>query len=475
MKIKKLYYNVLFNHQINKLSVDSRNVRNNDIYYAINGEKVNGNDYIEEAIYNGAKTIVYQGKINKKHNLINYIKVNDVRKQLANDAKIFYRNISKKIKLVGVTGTNGKTTTTTLTYKYLRHIGYGACLIGSNGVYINEIHYVINNTTPSIIEIYEALTRAYQDNIKIAIMEVSSHAIKMLRIYGLSFYAVLLTNVTQDHLDYHKTFLDYLYTKSMLLARQNKNVIINHDIKYFEFLNSISGCVPKTFGKNSNDYKIGKIIEKIEGTNFELTMHDKIYKVETKMLAKFNVYNIVGMIALIDSLNLFNDKIFEFLKKKISIDGRMESVEYNNRIAIVDFAHTPDGVEKILTFLNNVKEMNIITVIGCGGNRDKLKRPIMGKLVTELSDFVIFTTDNPRDEKEEDIINDIILGCKKKNYSVVVDRKEAIHIALDIARCGDIVVILGKGNEDYMIKGNEKIHFNDLEEINKYLLVKKNG
>ena len=466
MRIKKIYPKIKFNHPINKLCLDSKNVRNDDF----KDEQVLVG-FIEEAIYNGAKTIIYQGEINKKHQFINYIKVNDVRKQLALDAKVFYKDISKRIKLIGVTGTNGKTTTTTLTYKYLRYLGYGVCLIGSNGVYINDIHYLTNNTTPSIIEIYETLIRAYRENIRIVIMEVSSHAIKMLRVFGLNFYTVLFTNITQDHLDYHKSFLDYLYTKAILLSKQNNNIIINHDLKYFGFLNSISGCIPKTFGKNSNDYKISYIIEKTDGTNFGLVIGEKEYKVETKMLAEFNVYNIIGMIAIIDSLNLFNEKVFEFLKRKISIDGRMESIEHNGRTIVVDFAHTPDGVEKILTFLDKVKDMNIITVIGCGGNRDRTKRPIMGKLVTELSDFVIFTTDNPRDEKEEDIINDIVAGCKKKNYSIVVDRREAIHIALDIARCGDIIAILGKGNEDYMIKGKEKIHFNDLEEIYEYLKV----
>ena len=469
MKVKKLYLNINNNHMINKLSIDSKKVALNDIFYALKGENINANDYIEEAIYNGAKTIVYQGNINEKHKMINYINVINVRKQLARDAKVFYSDISKKIKLIGVTGTNGKTTTTTLLYKYLRYKNIGAALIGTNGIYINDKHYLSNNTTPSIIEIYEVIKKSIKEKINIVIMEVSSHAIKLNKINGLKFHTVLLTNVTQDHLDFHKTFDDYLYTKGMFLIKDNTNVIINNDIPDFDFLNNISTGNVSTFGKNSNEYKISDVNETVNDTSFMLTINNNIYFINTKMLAEFNVYNIVGMISILDKLKLFDKKVIGFLNNDISIPGRLDTLIDRERKIIIDFAHTPDGVEKILTFLNKVKKMNIITVIGCGGDRDKEKRPIIGEIVTRLSDFVIFTSDNPRTENPNTIINDITEGCETKNYSVVLERKEAIKVALDIARSGDIVAILGKGNEDYIKINNKIIHFNDLEEVKKII------
>lgn len=470
MKVKKLYLNINNNHVINKLSFNSKNIEYNDVFYAIKGKDFDGNDYIEEAIYNGAKTIVYQGNINEKHKMINYINVIDVRKQLARDAKVFYSDISKKIKLIGVTGTNGKTTTTTLLYKYLRYNNIGASLIGTNGIFINDNHYITNNTTPSIIEIYDVIKKSIKQKIKYVIMEVSSHAIKLNKIYGLKFNTVLLTNITQDHLDFHKTFSDYLYTKALFLVKENTNVLINKDIPEFLFLNSISNSIVTSFGKTSKEYNISDINETIDESSFKLSIYGKSYFVKTKMLAEFNIYNIVGMIAILDKLHLFDEKVFNFLKSDIEIPGRLDKVIDSERTIIIDFAHTPDGVEKILNFLNKVKKMNIITVIGCGGDRDKEKRPIIGRIVTRLSDFVIFTSDNPRTENPNKIIDDIIVGCENKNYVVVVERKEAIKTAMDIAREKDIVAILGKGNEEYIKINNEIINFNDLEEVKKIIL-----
>ena len=209
--------------------------------------------------------------------------------------------------------------------------------------------------------------------------------------------------------------------------------------------------------------------ETVNDTSFMLTINNNIYFINTKMLAEFNVYNIVGMISILDKLKLFVKKVIGFLNNDISIPGRLDTLIDRERKIIIDFAHTPDGVEKILTFLNKVKKMNIITVIGCGGDRDKEKRPIIGEIVTRLSDFVIFTSDNPRTEYPNTIINDITEGCETKNYSVVLERKEAIKVALDIARSGDIVAILGKGNEDYIKINNKIIHFNDLEEVKKII------
>lgn len=471
MKVSRLYSNVdlCYDHCISSLCCDSRIVKKNDVFYAIKGENIDGNEFIEEAIYNGAKTIIYSGDNISYHRGINYICVDNVRKQLANDAKVFYKDISKKMILIGVTGTNGKTTTTTLFFKYLRYLKKGVTLIGSNGIFINENYYENNNTTPSILEIYKVLVESYKKGIKYVVMEVSSHAIKMLRVWGLIFNTVLITNVTKDHLDYHKTYDDYLFTKGLFLANNHKYTIINTETNDFDFLYRIANDKIITYGRNSRDFKIKNINLEGNKTTFTLSIGKENYFIETKMLAEFNVYNITGFIAILKTQGLFSENVLEFLKGDIRIDGRMEIIEKNNKTIYVDFAHTPDGVEKVLTYIDDIKKNNLITVMGCGGNRDKEKRPIMGRIATEISDFVIFTMDSPRNEKPLDIINDMVAGCKRKNYSIVEDREEAIKIALEIAKDGDSIAILGKGNEDYIILNGRKIEFNDRKVIEKYL------
>lgn len=470
MRISRLYDNVSLNHKITSLSFNSKEVKNGDVFYAISGEKEDGSKYIEEAIYNGAKTIIYENEYKGfYHHNINYIQVINVRKQLALDAKVFYKDISRKLKLSFVVGTNGKTSVTTLFYKYLRYLNKGVCLIGTNGAFINDIHIKLHNTTPSIIEIYEILKKAYKMKIKYVIMEVSSHAIKMLRVYGLNFHTVLLTNITKDHLDYHKIYSDYLYTKGLSLTYKHKYTIINSDCNDFDFFYRVASGKIITYGKKHGDFLIKNINIDSSKTEFDFIYKKNTYHVNTKLLAEFNVYNIVSFISILSTLNLFRKNVFEFLNTDIKIDGRMELIEKNDKKIYIDFAHTPDGVSNVLKYLNEIKENSLIVVMACGGDRDKEKRPVMAHLATSLSDFVIFTTDNPRSEAPIDIVNDMIKGCKSKNYSIVLERGEAIKIALDIARCGDIVAILGKGNEDYIIKDNEKIRFNDKEEVLKLL------
>lgn len=473
MKISRLYPNVSLNcnHHIGALCSNSKNVKKNDVFYAIQGENSDGNEYIEEAIYNGAKTIIYNGNINSGcyHKNINYIKAVNVRKQLANDAKRFFHDISKNIKLIGVTGTNGKTTTTSLFYKYLRTLKKGVTLIGSNGAYINDEYYETNNTTPSILEIYTIFKKTRRQKIKYVIMEVSSHAIKLLRVWGLNFHTVLLTNVTSDHLDFHKTYDDYLYTKGLFLTGCHKYAIINTETNDFDFLYRIANGKIITFGKNSPDFKMDDIVIGNNYTKFKVKINNKEYVVETKMLAEFNVYNITGFLAILKTQNLFDNRVFSFLKGDIVVDGRMEIIEKDGKNIYVDFAHTPDGVLKVLSYINSVKSNNLITVLGCGGNRDKEKRPMMGRIATDLSDYVIFTMDSPRGERPLDIINEMKAGCKTNNYSIIENRGEAIRVALDIAKTNDSIAILGKGNENYIILDGKKIEFNDRKAVEKYL------
>lgn len=462
---KVLNTKVKHNHVVNKICHDSRKVSNGDIFFAINGINHNGEDYIEEAIKNGAQTIVTECDCDLDDK-VNIVVVNNVRKALATSLKRFYRKIFKRLTFIGITGTNGKTTTTTLIYQYLQYREFKACLIGSNGIFINHDCYDTINTTPDIGLIYEYAYEAYKQKCQYVIMEVSSHAIKQLRIFGIDYKVILLTNLTLDHLDYHHDFIDYQYTKGLLLhcAKDNSYVLINKDNEYYDFFNYISRGIVLTYGKNESDYWINNIELKEDESSFNLVFHNKSLRIKTNLLGLFNVYNVTSFIAVIDVLNLYHPSVLTFLKKKIVIPGRMEEVQYRERRIIVDFAHTPDGVFNVLNFLKEMKK-RIILVVGCGGSRDKTKRSVIGQIAVDNSHYVIFTSDNPRDEDEMTIIKDIIVDIEKENYEIVLDRKAAIKRAISISEPNDIIAILGRGNEKYQKVKGELIPLNDMEVV----------
>ena len=471
MRVKTLLNlkEVVNNHKVNSLKTNSKIIKENDVFYAIKGSNYDGNNYIEEAIKNGAKTIITEDelKMKNKYKEINFIKVLDVRKTLALHAKKFYKDISKNMTLIGVTGTNGKTTVTTLVYKYFQYLNKKATLIGTNGIYIMNSFYETKNTTPDILELYEILTESKKKGVDTVVMEVSSHAIKMFRVYGLEFKIALITNLTQDHLDFHKSMEDYKYTKGLFLSsiKKNKVVIINKDMDDAKFFIDLSNAKTYTYGMKDADYQLLDYKLKITGSTFLVKIRKEIYSINTKLLGLFNLYNIIAFLAIVDNLGLFNNKTIEFLNTKINILGRMEVINLDNRYFVIDFAHTPDGVYNVLKFLNQVKENNLIVVLGCGGDRDKSKRKIMGKIATENANLAIFTNDNPRTEDPNAIINDILEGVEKKNYIVILDRKMAIEEAYKRSLNGDIIVILGKGNEQYQIIGNTKYKFSDKEVV----------
>ena len=460
---KVLNKDILYNHKVNKLSTNSKNIEENDIFFAIKGSKEDGNNYIEEAVRNGAKTVVTENtSTNIKVNNINVIIVKDINKYLAECAKIYYKDISKKIKLIGVTGTNGKTSTATLVYKYLRSINLEASLISTGKIYINDKSYENHNTTPDILTIYNVIKESVNNGCKYVVMEVSSHGVKLNRICGLSFEISAITNITHDHLDFHKSFEDYKFSKMFFLSK-GKFPIINNSYKTFlPYYNN--NCI--TYGEKINDdnidYEIKNIDEKINGVEFDLLYNNKLKHFKTTLLAKFNVYNITLFIAIINALSLYDDKaIDDFFNKKQNIEGRLEVINDNPKI-IIDFAHTPDAVNKVLSYLNNFKkEGKIITVIGMGGNRDKDKRKDVGKIVCKKSDIAIFTEDNSRNEKVEDIIENIISEVSQDNYLIIYDRLEAIEKALLIANENDIICILGRGSEQYLESNNIKRLFKD--------------
>lgn len=453
------------NHHVNDLKTDSREISPGDVFFVIRGERFDGQDFIISAIAKGAQTIVSDRPWPKSDIFpdINFLVVMDVEKTLAEAAKIFYQNLSAQFTLIGITGTNGKTTVSTLIYKYFQFLNKKATLIGTNGIYIMNNFYATENTTPQILEIYRVLRESKKAGVSVIVMEVSSHAVKLLRVYGLEFKVVLITNLTRDHLDFHRTMEDYKYTKALFLhsADASSHVIINLEIDDFRLFYRLARGRVITYGESGADYTFENPEYAITGTSFLLRYPGGELPLETNLLGRFNVYNILAFIAAVSALELFPGKVREFLASRVNILGRMEVLNIDERYFVIDFAHTPDGVCNVLEFLVSVKENKLYVVIGCGGDRDRGKRRVIGGIVSEFADFVIFTNDNPRSEPPEAIIADILEGVKSDNYVVILDRETAIAEAFRRALKGDIIAVLGKGNEQHQIIGDEKIPYND--------------
>lgn len=459
---------------VNEIKTNSKLVKKNDLFIAINGSKYNGHDYIDEAIKNGASVVIFEEKI-EKNLKCNYIMVDNTRIALALISKRYYKDITKKVKLIGVTGTNGKTTISTLLFNFLEYSGKKCLLIGTNGIMYNNLNYDSINTTPDILESYEYIYEAYKKGVRYVIMEVSSQAIDMLRVYGFDFNIAVFTNLTHEHLDYHKTMERYENTKGIFLQsikkRKGNFVVLNKDDNtYKNYIKRINNKI-YTYGINNNsDYtaiNINKNLEK--GTSFRLIHNYEKQTFRTNLIGEFNIYNILATTTVVNNLGYDLEDFKRFLRFYVTISGRMEMLKIANRLFIIDYAHTPDGVSNVLNSIKEYNKSKLIVVIGCGGNRDHLKRPLIGNITTHLSDFVIFTSDNPRNENTLSIINDILEGVSKDNYLVIENRYDAIKKAIEISNENDCIAILGKGNENSQIINNIKYPFNDKEVVKKIM------
>ena len=446
------------------IKTDSRKVKKGDTFVAIKGLTVDGHDYINQAIQLGACKIVCEHGTYSVETLV----VPNTKEWLQEYIVNNYKDEVNKLKIIGVTGTNGKTTTCFLTYQLLKKLGVNACYMGTIGFYYNDVKRELTNTTPEILEVYSLLIEALEHGCTYAVMEVSSHALVQKRVEGISYTAVAFTNLTEDHLDYHKTMANYLSAKKLILNQISKDgfIIVNSDDSYhkeFEVNNY------KTLGYNGQDYKIINYSDSTKGTLINFICNGQNLEVETNLKSKFNVYNYLTCFALLNELGFSTESLINATKDIYPPKGRCELVKVRNGLAVIDYAHTPDAVEKIIDAFTENKKGRIITLIGCGGDRDPIKRPIMGRIATEKSDYVIFTSDNPRTEDPNKILSDITIGLKKNNYEVVLDRVEAIKKGLDMIKDNDTLLILGKGHEDYQIIGHTKYHLDDLEEVQKYL------
>jgi len=448
------------------IKTNSRVVLPGDTFVAISGNTVDGHDFIHQAIKNGAvKIIAEKGSYevdteivsNSKDYLIDYL------------VKNFSEELSS-LKLVGITGTNGKTTTCFMVYEMLLKLGVKAAYVGTIGLYINgKLIRELPNTTPDVLETYNILFEAKENNVEIVVMEASSHALELNRLAGLKFNIGGFTNLTQDHLDFHGTMENYLNAKKKIqnILTSNGIMIVNADDEYHKHF-----CEKRflTFGNNGDNYKFKDIVLKQGTTEINFIGPDKReYKVETNFTGNYNVYNYILALAFVVELSFEIEEIIKITSDIFPPKGRCQSILANGINIVVDYAHTPDAVRSIIDTFNEIKAGKVITVIGCGGDRDATKRPIMGAVASDNSDFVVFTNDNPRTEDEKKIMQDILNGVSKDNYIVEHDREKAIQKAIKKANPGDAVLILGKGHEDYQIIGNKKIHLDDMAIVEEYI------
>ena len=450
-----------------KYETNSRLIKPGQTFVAIKGYTVDGHDYIEDAIKNGATAIIAEKEVKCS------VPVTVVENSAEYYQKLLvkeYKDDFKDLKLIGITGTNGKTTSAWLTYQMLLGLGKKAAYIGTLGFICENYYKELPNTSPEILTIYKLLDKAKDLNCEYVVMEVSNFALDQKRIEGLEFVAGAFTNLTEDHLDYHKTMENYLEAKLKLTDYIKKDgiLLVNKDDEASKkFIEKFKNT--KTYGYGSADYDIISDDIHPDHTDITFKVNGHEYKVTTNLTSKFNVYNYFTMFSILCELGFYIELVIEKTKNLKAPKGRCETYKVKDGFAVVDYAHTPDAVLKVVTAYKELAKARVITVVGCGGDRDPMKRPIMGEIASNYSDYVIFTNDNPRTEDPEKIMKDILVGVKKDNYEVCLDRREAIKRALDMICKDDIVLLLGKGHEDYQILGHTKVHLDDSEEILKYI------
>lgn len=442
------------------IKTDSRKVVKGDTFIALKGNTVDGHDFIDSAIKNGAEKIICEhGKYD-----VDTVNVSDTHEYLKNYLVNNYSKEFEDLKLIGVTGTSGKTTTCFLTYQILNKLGIKTCYIGTIGCYIDNDVVELSNTTPDILELYNLLLTAKEKGCKVIVMEVSSHSLAEERIKGLKFDVCAFTNLSQDHLDYHKTMEEYCKCKAKIVnyLKDNGKIIVNVDDEYSKYFICDKSL---SLGINGSNYKIKEFHMENTHTDILFNVNNDSYEVRTNLIGKFNVYNYLTSLALINNLGISVNDIINVTDSINAPVGRAQIIKVGTSIAVIDYAHKPDAVSKIIPLFREVTKGKIITIIGCGGDRDPKKRPIMGNIATSLSDYVILTNDNPRTEDEKLIMKDILEGITTDNYEVIYDRKDAIKKGISMLKDNDCLLILGKGHEDYQIIGRTKIHLSDYEEV----------
>lgn len=451
---------------IESICYDSRQAQPGSLFVAVQGYKTDGHQYINNAVASGAVAVVLEKEVTVPSD-ITVVKVADSRKALALLADKFYKHPSKSLTMVGVTGTNGKTTTTHLIAAIWRKLGIRPGVIGTIHNLIGEKVLPVNNTTPESLDLQKILAQMVEEGVQGVAMEVSSHALALNRVAGVEYDMAVFTNITQDHLDFHGTMEEYLAAKSKLFTKGIRYAVINADDPAAEQLKQVSQGKVYTYGIDQPcDIQAKDIIVSAKGVSFTACGPWGEHHLNLKLTGRFNVYNALAAYTAGMALGASGELVKAALEEVPGVAGRFELVDQGQDFAVVvDYAHTPDGLENILTTARQITSGRLITVFGCGGDRDRTKRPIMGEIAARYSDIPVVTSDNPRTEEPEKIIEDVLEGVNKisspENYLVICDRREAINRAIELAQKGDVVVIAGKGHEDYQIIGDTKYPFDD--------------
>lgn len=453
--------------EIQKPVYDSRKAEKGDLFVCITGFQTDGHNYVKNAVESGAVAILCEKQIQTQQN-ITVIQTKNTREALALLSANFYGHPSQKMNVIGVTGTNGKTTTTYLIKSVLDRMGHKVGIVGTIENRIGDKVLHTERTTPESLELEALFCQMHQEGVTDVVMEVSSHSLDLHRVDAIAYNIGIFTNLTQDHLDYHKTMENYKKAKALLFQRCDASVI-NIDDEAGEFMKQNAKGRVVTFGiEKKADLQAKNMEISADGAKFTLYYAQKQYDIKLHTPGKFSIYNALGAIGACVLMEIPMEDIIAGLEHIQGVSGRFQTIKnkkgYN---AIVDYAHTPDGLENILNTAKEFVKGKIITVFGCGGDRDRTKRPIMGEIAGKLSDYCIITSDNPRTEDPNFILDDVEAGVKKTNcdYIKMVDGREAICHAVSYAKAGDVIVIAGKGHENYQIFADRTIHFDDVEEV----------
>ncbi|GGE66308.1 UDP-N-acetylmuramoyl-L-alanyl-D-glutamate--2,6-diaminopimelate ligase [Priestia taiwanensis] len=454
---------------ITSIEVDSRQVKEGSLFICIDGFTVDGHDFIEQAIKNGAAAIVVEKDVAAS---VPVVKVKDTTRALAVLADAFYEQPTHQLHLIGITGTNGKTSVSHLIDQMMTDCKKKTGVIGTVGIKIGDEVQQAKNTTPDAITLQKTFHYMLEKEVETAIMEVSSHALHLGRVHGCDYDVAVFTNLTQDHLDYHGTMEEYKKAKGLLFAQLGNH--FNHERPKFAVLNNDDAVTKEymmytqatvvTYGIDTkSDVMATNIRMTNAGTTFTLVVNNESVDVTMRLVGKFSVYNVLAATAacLVSGISLAS--IVESIKCIKGVAGRFEVVDAGQDFTvIVDYAHTPDSLENVLKTVNQFAEGDVYCIVGCGGDRDKTKRPLMADIATQLSTYPIFTSDNPRSENPAAILEDMKAGVEEeKGYETIIDRKEAIFRAIKQAKKDDVVIIAGKGHETYQIIGNNVLDFDD--------------
>ncbi len=449
------------------IQVDSRRIKKGDTFVALRGISGDGHKFIETAINNGAvKVIAEEGNYS-----VETLIVEDTRKYLTDYLTTTYKTMLEDMTIIGITGTNGKSTTAHLIYQALNLMGKKCSYIGTIGFFIADRKIELPslpNTTPDILELYQMFEESYNNGYKYVAMEVSSQALAVDRVKKIKFDYTIFTNISEEHLNLHGTMEKYIQAKQILFKEFNSVALINYDDlekDKFVFANNKNFF----FGFNGGDLKISNYGLESDKTTIEYIYQNKTYKIASNLIGKYNIYNMIATILLLIKLNINIDEINRVVQELKSPEGRMEKISYKNNLIIIDYAHTPKGLKSLLDTIQNVNHNNTYAVFGCAGERDRSQRSVMANTIMANVTKLIITNDDPHEEDPNQIVSDMVKEGRHNNYEICLDRSKAIEKAIALLKGNDILLILGKGHEEYMIVGKEKVPFNDKKEVVKYI------